>query len=139
MTEAGEKYLAAADASGASKWPVGYDEWEASAKEALDPAAYDYIAGGAGSEQTMRANREAFYRRRLVPRMMRGTAERDLSVEILGAPSPHPFMLAPVAAQGLAHADAEVDRASGGGDAHADDRQLRCLRPDGGHRAGHGR
>jgi lactate 2-monooxygenase len=57
---------------------------------------------------TMKANREAFYRRQLVPRMLRGTAERDLSVEVLGTQSPHPFMLAPVGVQGIAHADAEL-------------------------------
>ena len=74
----------------------------------LDQASFDYIAGGAGSEMTMRANREAFYRLQLVPRMLRGTAERDLKVEVLGTRSPHPFMLAPVGVQGIAHADAEL-------------------------------
>ena len=43
----------------------------------------------------VRANREAFERRRLRPRMLVGTAERDLSVEVLGLRSPAPFLLAP--------------------------------------------
>jgi len=105
---AGEATLAASYALGGTEWPVGYDEWEARARAALDQPSFDYIAGGAGSEQTMRANREAFYRRRLVPRMLRGTADRDLSVEVLGARSPHPFFLAPIGVQGIAHVDAEL-------------------------------
>jgi lactate 2-monooxygenase len=104
----GEQTLADSYATGGTEWPVGYEAWELAAGSVLDQASFDYIAGGAGSEMTMRANREAFYRRRLVPRMLRGTAERELSVEVLGARSPHPFLLAPVGVQGIAHADAEL-------------------------------
>ncbi len=108
MTDAGEETLAASYATGGTEWPVGYEARELKAGAALDQPSFDYIAGGAGSEMTMKANREAFYRRQLVPRMLRGTAERDLSVEVLGTQSPHPFMLAPVGVQGIAHADAEL-------------------------------
>jgi isopentenyl diphosphate isomerase/L-lactate dehydrogenase-like FMN-dependent dehydrogenase len=104
----GEQTLAATYATGGAEWPVGYEAWEERAQAALDRPSFDYIAGGAGSEMTMRANREAFYRLQLVPRMLRGTAERDLKVEVLGTRSPHPFMLAPVGVQGIAHADAEL-------------------------------
>src|ERR1700682_2450198 len=104
----GEQTQAASYAIGGTEWPVGDDEWEARAREALDQPSFDYIAGGAGSELTMKANREAFYRRRLVPKMLRGTAERDLGVEVLGARSPHPFMLAPIGVQGIAHPEAEL-------------------------------
>ena len=37
----------------------------------LEKPAYDYVAGGAGSEETVRANREAFRRWRIVPRFLR--------------------------------------------------------------------
>jgi lactate 2-monooxygenase len=104
----GEATQAASYAIGGTEWPVGADEWEARAREVLDQPGFDYIAGGAGSEATMKANREAFYRRRLVPKMLRGTAERDLGVQVLGARSPHPFMLAPVGVQAIAHAEAEL-------------------------------
>jgi lactate 2-monooxygenase len=104
----GEQTQAASYAIGGTEWPVGDDDWEASAREVLDQPSFDYIAGGAGSELTMKANREAFYRRRLVPKMLRGTAERDLGVEVLGVRSPHPFMLAPVGVQVIAHAEAEL-------------------------------
>jgi lactate 2-monooxygenase len=94
--------------SGESPWPISPEEWEARAAEALEPGPFDYIAGGAGSEATMRANLEAFERRRLRPRMLTGNRERDLSVEVLGIRSPSPFWLAPIGVLSIAHADGEL-------------------------------
>jgi lactate 2-monooxygenase len=94
--------------SGESPWPVGADEWEARASEQLDAGPYGYIAGGAGSESTLRANRDAFERRRLRPRMLAAHTERDISVEVLGTRSPYPFLLAPVGVLSIAHADGEL-------------------------------
>jgi lactate 2-monooxygenase len=88
--------------------PVPLDLLEQRAKEILSPRAYDYVAGGAGGEQTMRANREAFYRWRIVPRMLRDVANRDLSAELLGARLPAPIFLGPVGVQEIIHADADV-------------------------------
>ena len=81
---------------------------EQKAKEVLEPRAYDYVAGGAGGEQTMRANLEAFYRWRIVPRMLRDVSKRDLSVEVLGKQWPVPVMLGPVGVQGIIHKEAEI-------------------------------
>ena len=78
------------------------------AAETLEPAPFDYIAGGAGSESTIRANSEAFERRRLRPRMLRGNRERDLSVTVLGTSSPAPFLPAPVGVLSLAHQEGEL-------------------------------
>ena len=61
----------------------------------------------------MRANLDAFERRRLRPRMLAGNVERDLSVEVLGTRSPSPVFLAPVGVLSIAHADAEVGAARG--------------------------
>ena len=108
MADGGEQTLAQAYAMGGGKWPVGYDAWEARAREVLEPAAFDYVAGGAGTEATMRANLEAFYRRRLRPRMLRGTASRDLSVEVLGTRAPAPIWLAPVGVQSIMHEEGEM-------------------------------
>jgi lactate 2-monooxygenase len=83
-------------------------DWEARASAALEQGPFDYISGGAGSEATIRANREAFERRRLRPRMLTGNHERDLSVEVLGAHSPVPFFLAPVGVLSIAHRDGEL-------------------------------
>lgn len=94
--------------SGESPWPVGAAEWEARASEQLEAGPFGYIAGGAGAESTMRANREAFERRRLRPRMLGARAERNISAEVLGTPSPYPFLLAPVGVLSIAHADGEL-------------------------------
>jgi lactate 2-monooxygenase len=94
--------------SGESPWPISAAEWEARAAETLEPGPFDYIAGGAGSEATMRANLEAFERRRLRPRMLTGNVERDISIEVLGTRSPAPFFLAPIGVLSIAHADGEL-------------------------------
>jgi lactate 2-monooxygenase len=88
--------------------PVALSLLEQKAKETLSPPAYDYVAGGAGGEDTMRANREAFYRWRIVPRMLRDVSHRDLSVELLGARLPAPVILGPVGVQGIIHSEGEV-------------------------------
>jgi hypothetical protein len=70
--------------AGAAEWPVGPEDWEAAAEAKIDPGAFAYIAGGAGGEATVRANVEAFERRKLRPRMLAGNTVRDLSVDVLG-------------------------------------------------------
>jgi len=95
--------------------PVPLSLLEQKAKEILPPPAYDYVAGGAGGEDTMRANREAFYRWRIVPRMLREVSHRDLSVELLGARLPAPVILGPVGVQGIIHSEAEVATARAAG------------------------
>jgi lactate 2-monooxygenase len=95
-------------AGGKPAVPVPLDLLEQRAKEILSPRAYDYVAGGAGGEETMRANREAFYRWRIVPRMLRDVAKRDLTVELLGARLPAPILLGPVGVQEIINTDADV-------------------------------
>ena len=90
------------------EWPVAFEDWERAAEEKLDEGAFGYIAGGAGAEETMRANLDAFRRWRLRPRMLAGNAQRDISVEVLGLRSPAPFFLAPVGVLSIAHEEAEV-------------------------------
>ncbi|SEB33911.1 4-hydroxymandelate oxidase [Amycolatopsis tolypomycina] len=83
-------------------------EFEATARERLDPAHYDYFAGGAQEEITLRENEEAYKRLRLIPRVLRGSDKRDLSVELLGTPSSMPILVAPTAFHRLAHPDGEL-------------------------------
>jgi lactate 2-monooxygenase len=97
--------------AGETAWPIAPEEWEARAKETLDAGAFGYIAGGAGGESTLRANLEAFEGRRLRPRMLRGTRERVMSVDVLGTPSAAPFFLAPIGVLSIAHADGELGAA----------------------------
>ena len=88
--------------------PVPLALLEQKAKEILSPEAYDYVAGGAGCEDTMRANLDAFLRWRIVPRMLRNISARDLSVELMGAKLPAPVLLGPVGVQSIIHQDAEI-------------------------------
>jgi isopentenyl diphosphate isomerase/L-lactate dehydrogenase-like FMN-dependent dehydrogenase len=89
-------------------FPLSPEELEHRAQEVLRPEAYTYVAGGAGGEDTVRANREAFRRWRIVPRFLRDVARRDLGVEVLGQRFPAPVLLAPIGVQGMLHPEAEL-------------------------------
>jgi lactate 2-monooxygenase len=90
------------------EWPVGPEDWERAAEAKLDAGAFGYIAGGAGGEATVRANLSAFERWRIAPRMLAGNARRDISVEVLGTPSPAPFFFAPLGVLSIASEEGEV-------------------------------
>jgi L-lactate dehydrogenase (cytochrome) len=90
------------------KLPLDYRELEARAREQLSPEAFGYVAGGAGDELTVDANRRAFERWQIVPRMLRDVSERNLSVSVFGTDMPAPVMLAPVGVQSIVHPDAEL-------------------------------
>ncbi len=91
--------------------PVAIENLAEKAKSVLKREAYDYLVGGAGSEDTVRANRAAFDRWRIVPRFLRNVAYRDLAVEVLGQRLPAPIMLAPIGVQGIFHPDGEIPAA----------------------------
>jgi lactate 2-monooxygenase len=88
--------------------PVSIAELERRAETAMDERAANYVFAGAGSEGTIGANREALQRRRIVPRMLRDVAERDLSTTVLGTAMPAPLMLAPIGVQKVVHPDGEL-------------------------------
>ena len=89
--------------------PFGWRETQAAAEAVMTPQAVGYVSGSAGGEETARANREAFDRWRLVPRMLRGIpAQRDLSTSVLGLPLPAPVLLGPVGVLSIVHSDAEL-------------------------------
>jgi lactate 2-monooxygenase len=88
--------------------PVIQPELERRAEEALSPEAFGYVAAGAGSEATVRANREGLDRWRIVPRMLRDVGERDLSTTVLGTKLSAPVILAPVGVQSILHPEAEL-------------------------------
>ena len=64
--------------------PFDLAKLETSARRRMTRQAYAYVAGGAGLESTIAANRAAFDRRRIVPRMLRDVSVRDTSVELFG-------------------------------------------------------
>jgi L-lactate dehydrogenase (cytochrome) len=95
--------------------PVAIAELEARAAEAMDERAANYVFAGAGSHATMGANREAFERCRIVPRMLRDVAERDLSATLLGTAMPAPLLLAPIGVQKVVHPEGELATARAAG------------------------
>src|ERR671933_248614 len=99
----------------APPYPVAWRELEVAAAAAMTAEAADYVAGGAGGEETVRANREAFDRYRIVPRMLRAVGTRDLTTTVLGTAMPAPVMVAPVGVQEIIHPDAEVATAAAAG------------------------
>ncbi len=93
--------------------PVSWAALEARAFDVLDDLARGYVFGSAGTEDTARANAEAFRRWRIVPRMLRDVADRDLATTVLGRRLVAPVMLAPIGVQGIFHADGELAAARG--------------------------
>ena len=83
-------------------------DYEREAERVLDPGAFGYFAGGAGAEQTLRDNLEAFSRLRLRPRMLVDVGEVTTAAAVLGRELSLPVLVAPTAFQRLAHADGEV-------------------------------
>ncbi len=88
--------------------PTDLNELERAAAGRLTPQAHAYIAGGAGSGDTARENREAFRRWRIVPRMLTDVSSPSYASTVLGAELAVPFLLAPVGVLGIAHPDGEV-------------------------------
>ena len=88
--------------------PISWSDLEARAAEQMDDRARAYVYGGAGSEDTMRANLEAFRRRRIVPRVLRDLSRRDLSTTVLGTEMPAPLLLAPIGVQKIVHPEGEL-------------------------------
>lgn len=84
----------------------------AQAQKVMRPEAFWYIAGGAGEGATMDANRLAFRQWKIVPRMLRPTAPRDLTVELFGRTYQTPILQAPIGVQSVYHADRELGTAS---------------------------
>ncbi len=94
------------------RFPMVFAELEARAEQALAPSVLSYVAGGAGSEHTQRANVSAFRQWGLVPRMFVGAARRDLSVELFGMRLPSPLLMAPIGVIGLCAQDGHGDLAT---------------------------
>ena len=87
---------------------VALTELEARARAVLDPAAFDYIAGGAWDEQSLHEAEEAWRRRRLRPRVLVDVDRVDPATTMSRSSVSMPVGIAPMAAHGLAHPTAEV-------------------------------
>ncbi len=87
---------------------VNVDDFEAAARERLDPGAYAYYAGGSGDEQTLRANAAGYARWELRPRVLVDVDEVSTATTVLGTELSMPLLVAPTAFQRLAHPDGEL-------------------------------
>jgi 4-hydroxymandelate oxidase len=88
--------------------PVNLDEYEALARERLPRMTYDFFAGGAGDEWTLRENRLAYDRWVVRPRILQDVSRVDCTATVLGQSMPAPILVAPTAMQRLAHEDGEL-------------------------------
>ena len=91
--------------------PCNVSDYEQLARERLDPGAYDYYAGGAGDERTLRENVAAFERLRLRPRALVDVSGATTATTVLGSEISMPLLVAPVAFQRMAHPDGEAGMA----------------------------
>lgn len=92
--------------------PMSFSGWEARASAALADPLWSYVAGGAGDEFTQRTNVSAFERWGLIPRMLRASATRDLSVDLFGMKLPTPLFMSPIGVIGLCAQDGHGDLAT---------------------------
>jgi 4-hydroxymandelate oxidase len=92
---------------------VNLNDFEPFARERMEPAAYEYVAGGAWDEISLRESVEAWKRYRFVPRVLRETRHIDPRGSFLGRPSALPVAVAPMAFQDLAHPLGETATVAG--------------------------
>lgn len=88
--------------------PTDPTRLEQAAREKMSREGFAYIAGGAGLESTMDANRRAFERWRIVPQMLRDVSVRDTSIELFGKKLPTPFLTCPIGVLEMAHPEADL-------------------------------
>jgi len=88
--------------------PVAFDALERAARARLSARAFAYVAGGAGGEESIGANRAALERWRIVPRVLCDVSDVDTSVELFGQRLPAPLFLSPIGVLELMHRDADL-------------------------------
>jgi lactate 2-monooxygenase len=95
----------------APPYPIRFSDLEEKAAATLPPKVRGYVVGGAGDEHTQRANREAFTRWGLYPRMFVAPEERDMSIELFGIKLPSPIFMTPNGVIGVCAQDGHGDLA----------------------------
>jgi 4-hydroxymandelate oxidase len=95
--------------------PLNIFDYEILAQARMEPAAWNYYQSGGDDEVTLRANRTAFERARLRPRVLVDVSACDMSTTVLDAPIAMPILIAPTAFHCLAHPDGECATAQAAG------------------------
>jgi isopentenyl diphosphate isomerase/L-lactate dehydrogenase-like FMN-dependent dehydrogenase len=98
--------------------PINVFEYEAIAQSKMDPAHWDFYAGGSDDEVTLRSNRAALERIRLRPRVLVDVSKIDTRTSVLGTPVDMPLLVAPTAIHCLAHPEGECATAQAAGRAN---------------------
>ena len=87
---------------------LSIDDFRQGARRQLPRAIFDFIDGGAEDELTLRDNRQAFERIRLVPRVLTDVSALQTERELLGAPVKVPLVVAPMGSCMLAWPQADI-------------------------------
>ena len=87
------------------------DDYRAAAQRRLPRFLFDYIDGGANAEETLRRNVSDMQAIELRQRVLKGTAEIDLSTSLFGEKLALPLALAPVGLTGMYARRGEVQAA----------------------------
>ena len=88
-------------------------EFEPEARRLLPHAVYEFVAGGAGDEYSVRANEESYQRIFLRWHVLRAAGPVALGQELFGQPLPAPVLLAPAAYQRLIRPEGELGSVQG--------------------------
>ncbi len=94
---------------------LNLDDVEAAARNVMLPAVYDFVAGAAADELTVRWNREKYRDIRLQARVLRDLSGLDCSTTLLGQRMSTPILLAPTASHRLSHPEGELATVRGAG------------------------
>ncbi len=86
---------------------------EEEARKIVPKGGFDYMSGGSGDEFTLKQNTEVWSKKGLLPRVLADVEFPDPSTSILGHDLRAPFIMAPIAAHGLAHESKEAGTARG--------------------------
>lgn len=87
-------------------------DYDIAAKKILSEDIYDFFAGGAADEVTLKNNINDFTQIKIIPHVLRNVAEINLTTHLLGHTLTVPFLIAPIGAQKLVHNEGELAVAS---------------------------
>lgn len=89
-------------------FPISPDELKTQASKRLKEEVFDYIAGAAGAERTMKYNKQGFENWRILPKMLKDVSAADTSTRVFGQQIPAPILLAPIGVQSIIHEEGEL-------------------------------
>ena len=94
--------------NGDKPFPICFDDLEKAVADKIPAGPYGYVRSGAGGEESLRNNRNAFAKYSIVPRFLTDVSNQDTSIELFGKKHPTPFLFAPVGMNKMAHKDGEL-------------------------------